>query len=188
MPFLGKTPFVPKDNSVSTSMLINDAVTAAKVAYGAGGTHIQTVQGTYAGSVQTTTSDSWSDTGLTVNITPTATTSKFLVHVGAQIGGQRDDGSTYSGDYRIIEDGVTNNYFPTTAAGFGYMHTNDTSNSYTHYINGFLNGMWLHDPTLSDLSALTYTCQMSGHSTFTAKFNYAGTDATAVITVTELAG
>jgi len=69
-------------DSVTTAKIADDAVTAAKATgFGKVG---QVVQATTSSAVNVA-STSVADTGLTVNITPTATTSKVLVQVNQNI-------------------------------------------------------------------------------------------------------
>ena len=76
---------------------------------------------------------------------------------------------------------MTNDHYPASSNGFGYGFSNDTG-TFQQYIVTGSQMQWLHDPTISDTSALTYTCQYRtiGDQGF---FNYGGT---AVITVTEI--
>ena len=88
MSYIGKTPTsVPltssdiTDGIISTAKIADDAISAAKLAAGVGGKVLQVVQTNYT----TPTSMSFSAgtvtdiTGVTVNITPSSTSSKILV-------------------------------------------------------------------------------------------------------------
>jgi len=148
-----------------------------------GGKVLQIVTATSTAK-DSSTSTSFADTSLACSITPTATTSKFWINVAVFVGGLRTNDSVYSGVTRFKETGVTDDVYPASTYGFGYGFTNDPS-SFGHYIVTGSPMQWLHDPDISDTSALTYTCQhkvVAG----TSYFNYGGTNTTAVITVTEI--
>ena len=75
--------------------------------------------------------------------------------------------------------------FPSTTHGFGYSFYDDGTTA-NHYLD--LCGVaasWLHSPTLSDLSTLTYVLQfktLAGQG----RHNFAGTNGTSIITVMEI--
>ena len=149
-----------------------------------GGKVLQIVTATSTAK-DSSTSTTFVDTSLACSITPTATTSKFWVNCTVFVGALRSDGAVYAGVTRFKETGVTDDAYPASNYGFGYGFTNDPSNSFGHYIVTGSQMQWLHDPDISDTSALTYTCQhkvLAG----TSYFNYGGTKTTAVITVTEI--
>lgn len=84
----------------------------------AGGKVLQVVQGTFA-TQSSTTSTSASDTGLSVAITPSATSSKILVTMLSHIKVQRNTTSA-NGNVLILRDSTTietSNYFTTDAGG-----------------------------------------------------------------------
>jgi len=84
----------------------------------AGGKVLQVVQGTIA-TQSSTTSTSPSDTGLSVAITPSATSSKILIMMLHHIKVQRNTTSA-NGDVLILRDSTTietSNYFTTDAGG-----------------------------------------------------------------------
>jgi hypothetical protein len=67
-------------SAVVTAAINDDAITAAKLASGVGGKILQVVTGELTSHVQMATT-SWQNTGLTANITPSATSSKILITV-----------------------------------------------------------------------------------------------------------
>jgi len=84
----------------------------------AGGKVLQVVQGTFA-TQSSTTSTSASDTGLSVAITPSATSSKILIMMLHHVKVQRNTTSA-NGDVLILRDSTTietSNYFITDAGG-----------------------------------------------------------------------
>ena len=80
-------------STIGTNSIADDAVTAAKATgFGKVG---QVVTATHATQVNST-STSFADSGLTCNITPSATTSKILVIVQQQLISDRDQSDCYS--------------------------------------------------------------------------------------------
>ncbi len=88
------------DGIVDTDMLANGAVTAAKRGAGA----ILQVKHSFS-DVFSTTSTSYVDSGLSVTITPTSSSSKFIINVNA-IGSASSDNSS-QGVFRIVRDSTT---------------------------------------------------------------------------------
>lgn len=74
------------------------------VGAGGGGKVLQVVQGTLTGQA-TNSSSSFADTGLTVSITPSASTSKVLVLLNAN--GVGKDSANGSADFRILRGATT---------------------------------------------------------------------------------
>jgi len=174
---------VGTDGHVLTS---NGSGSAPTFQAAGGGKLLQVVQGTYAGSAETTTSTSFSNTSLTVNITPTATTSKFLVTCAANMGGYRtSDTNVYSAPIRFKESAVTNDVYPSTTHGFSYSFSDDNSTG-NHYLDlAGVAASWLHAPSLSNLNALTYVLQfktLAGQG----RHNFSGSNGTSIITVMEI--
>lgn len=161
---------------------VNSGATALEYAADESGKVLQIVQGTTS-TEQSTTSTTFVDANLNVAITPTATTSKFLVHATIHTAGQRTDASSYTALCRFKETGVTNDEFPSGTHGYGYGWDADSS-SYDHYTADVQHFHWYHEPTLADTSALTYTLQFRALAG-TAWSHYAS-GATSVITVMEI--
>ena len=91
----------PATNSITTAMISDDAVTAAKIADAVSFGKIGQVVSTTLSTVTSTTSDSFSDiSGLAVSITPSATSSKVLVFVNLSLGSQ----AAYSAQLRLMRD------------------------------------------------------------------------------------
>jgi hypothetical protein len=145
-----------------------------------GGKVLQIVAAEITGR-DTSTSTSFANTSLSVAITPTATTSKFWVNCASFIGGYRNDDTIYTAAIKFKETGVTDDIYPSGTNGFGYsFHNNNGSFGQYSVVGSQI--QWLHDPDISDTSALTYTVQYRAVGA-TGYFNYAGT---AVLTVTEI--
>ena len=69
----------PSDNTVTTAKIADDAVTAAKLASGAGGKVLQVLQAVKTDTFSSASSSYTDLTGITLDITPSATSSKILV-------------------------------------------------------------------------------------------------------------
>ena len=147
------------DGIVDTDTLANNAVTSAKSTI-VGGKVLQMLN-YYQSTSPTTTSNSYSDTGLTVNITPSATTSKIHITGNVLLGQNcvgygeetglkllRDSTELWSrGDFfRIFENGqqVTRHYAgqiiqhldsPNTTSQITYKVQWKTQNGGTVYMN-----------------------------------------------------
>ena len=94
--FLGRAlqTVTPATNSITTAMISDDAVTAAKIADSVSLGKVLQVVSTTKTDVFTSSSTSFTDiTGLSVNITPSSSSSKIMVICSMIIGGQ--DGSLY---------------------------------------------------------------------------------------------
>ena len=129
--------------------------------YGSGQTVIQTAQQVYTTNV-TTTSNSMVDSGLTLTITPSATTSKFLVTVSMTI-------ASSSAGFDIAANIVRNG----TAVGIGTASTNTNSTAATvistpNHPNSF-SFCYLDSPATG--SAITYKIQWRTQSGATAYLN-----------------
>ena len=71
-----------------------------------GGKVLQVVQGTYA-TASTTTSATYADTGLTVSITPSATTSKVLIMIHHNGNKKNATGQYTSGKFKVLRGATT---------------------------------------------------------------------------------
>ena len=79
------------DGIVDTDMLAANAVSSAKLASGAGGKILQVVSTSTTNQFSTTSNSLTNCTPMTVNITPSATSSKVLVLVNMTVGGTADN-------------------------------------------------------------------------------------------------
>ena len=77
---------VPSDNTVTTAKIADGAITSAKLASGVGGKVLQVVSVAKTDTFSTTSNSFVDVTGLTLNITPSATSSKILVLCDVKLG------------------------------------------------------------------------------------------------------
>ena len=94
------------------------------------GSVIQVVQGSHS-STASTTSSTYTDTGLSVSITPTSTSSKILLIIHNTLGGDvdNDSGGTNQGKYKVVRTigGTSSDLWEVVGAMFargGQVHTN----------------------------------------------------------------
>ena len=126
----------PATNSISTAMISDNAITAAKLASGAGGKLLQSSLVTTSTN-QALSSTTYADlTGMTLDITPVSSTSKFLItsfmNIALTIGAGNDE-AFFS---QILRDStVVNN--ADTSVGYGslYIYSGDASNFHLFDIN-----------------------------------------------------
>jgi len=126
----------PATNSISTAMISDNAITAAKLASGAGGKLLQSSLVTTSTN-QAISSTSYADlTGMTLDITPVSSTSKFLITSFMNIGLTVSSSSEESFFSQILRDStVVNN--ADTGVGYGsiYYYTGDASNLHMFDVN-----------------------------------------------------
>ena len=126
----------PATNSISTAMISDNAITAAKLASGAGGKLLQSSLVTTSTN-QALSSTNYADlTGMTLDITPVSSTSKFLItsfmNIALTIGAGNDE-AFFS---QILRDStVVNN--ADTSVGYGslYIYSGDASNFHLFDVN-----------------------------------------------------
>ena len=143
------------DSIITSSELANAAVTAAKLAAGAGGKILQVVHTVY-GTLDTNTTTTLTDTGLSLSITPVAANSNILVFVSQAIQSYRNAGdSSYANVYilrgsTILEDD--------SLPGFGYFGVYSNASSLMQ-LYGILSMQTLDDPTYTLGDTITYKTQ-----------------------------
>ena len=126
----------PATNSISTAMISDNAITAAKLASGAGGKLLKSSLVTTSTN-QALSSTTYADlTGMTLDITPVSSTSKFLItsfmNIALTIGAGNDE-AFFS---QILRDStVVNN--ADTSVGYGslYIYSGDASNFHLFDVN-----------------------------------------------------
>ena len=126
----------PATNSISTAMISDNAITAAKLASGAGGKLLQSSLVTTSTN-QALSSTTYADlTGMTLDITPVSSTSKFLItsfmNIALTIGAGNDE-AFFS---QILRDStVVNNADTSVGYGSVYIYSGDASNFHLFDIN-----------------------------------------------------
>ena len=86
---------------------------------------IQVQMATVAGGTGSSTATSFTDQGISINITPKFATSKILVSVNSQVGINRNS-ATMRIDYRCIENASSTELFRYDYYGFSGMNTGGT--------------------------------------------------------------
>jgi len=140
----------------------------------AGGKVLQVVNATYGTAAQIA-STTWTDTGLTASITPSATTSKVLVLV--QMNGVGKSGSAAAGvGFRVLRGASSIIQFE-ELAGYSAANDNDIGGSGTTYLD-----------SPATTSSTTYKVQFNnyGGASGNAKINRAGGGTTSTITLLEI--
>jgi hypothetical protein len=138
----------PSDGAVVTASIADNAVTAAKLASGAGGKVLQVVTD-ISTTEESSTSSTFADTNLSLSITPSATTSKILVF--SDINSMRKLSGDTKIDLKLLRG--------STQIAFGrYANTDSTatlsqSSSSFHVLD-----------TPSTTSAVTYKIQLANSS------------------------
>jgi len=147
--FLGRAlqTVTPATNSITTAMISDDAVTAAKISASLG--KVLQVVTDISTTEESSTSSTFADTNLSLSITPSATTSKILVF--SDINSMRKLGGDTKIDLKLLRG--------STQIAFGrYANTDSTatlsqSSSSFHVLD-----------TPSTTSAVTYKIQLANNS------------------------
>ena len=149
------------DASITSDDIAAGAVTAAKLAAGAGGKILQVVHTVY-GTLDTNTTTTLTDTGLSLSITPVAANSNILVFVSQAIQSYRNAGdSSYANVYilrgsTILEDD--------SLPGTGYFGVYSNASSVMQ-LYGILSMQTLDDPTYTLGDTITYKTQHRPNTT-----------------------
>ena len=151
MPF---TKLLPTSIDLAQNFAFTGSVSGA-----GGGKILQVLETSYATEVSSTNSSAWTDTGLTLNITPSATSSKILFLISQQ--GFVTRASSYTrGLFRVLR-GSTTVYDSANWTISTQQNGSDISHASMFVFNG------LDSP--SSTSALTYKTQMLPDSSTTMK-------------------
>jgi hypothetical protein len=147
---------------------------------GGGGKVLQVVQGTVA-TTQTIASSTFTDTGLSVAITPSASTSKVLVFVMQQYQALRS--YQYAGCNVAVLRGSTI-IVDTDQAGGNVYEMGTSSASQDNSLSGFANIYYLDSPATT--SATTYKVQLRVNTTANSGAVYTNSSVTSVIIAMEI--
>ena len=155
---IGSLPAISGANltSLNASNISSGTLNSARFS---GGKILQVLETSYATEVSSTNSSAWTDTGLTLNITPSATSSKILFLISQQ--GFVTRASSYTrGLFRVLR-GSTTVYDSANWTISSQQNGSDISHASMFVFNG------LDSP--SSTSALTYKTQMLPDSNTTMK-------------------
>jgi len=150
---------VPSDNTVSTAKIVDNAITAAKLASGVGGKILQVVTGTHSTSV-TQTANSYATSGLSAAITPASTSNKVLVLTSSYCY-TYGDGSNSSG--RRAKVGLFRGTVSDTNIQEHFIGENVASASTSTFPHTYGTVAFSHLDSPSTTSAQTYTVGISGN-------------------------
>lgn len=167
------------NGTTGVSLVQDGVVTAADLAFTPGKV-LQVVQATYATEVQIA-STSFTDSGLSVSITPTNATNKILIVIAQQGEIFRSSSDQARADFRILRDSTvvfTQNGVLGLAAG--------TPSSGTLVGHGMYSGVYLDSPATT--SSITYKTQAKINSTSNSCFlQIQGSGTGSSITLMEIA-
>ena len=149
----------PSDGTIATAKIVDDAVTAAKLA---AGVIVQVVQTAKTDTTSESDPSTYEDiTGMSVTITPTASSSKILVFADLALGLSNFESNHLS--WRLLRGstaiGVSTTASDADLTGTGGMHKGGSTVT-TPYFFGH-SKMFLDSP--STTSATTYKCQWSSN-------------------------
>ena len=143
-----------------SQLKVNSIIPVSGVPTGGGGGIVQVKSAFSTGKI-TTNSTSFQDIpGLDVTLTPTSSSSKFLILVNFGVSHQTTSGTLHLGLARIV--GGTTTYPSRSSAS-------DNTTSYIHFGNEALYGKWTHAAHFLDspntTSAVNYKYQVRTYST-----------------------
>jgi hypothetical protein len=148
---IGTAGQVLKVNSGATALEWGTAGGSGKV--------LQVVSGTYSTSTTIATSSTWTDTGLSLSITPTSATSQILVMVNQGLRAIRSS-DNQGGSARIVRGATT--IFSPAPSKYEQFYLGATGSTEINYY-GMLNYTYLDSPATT--SATTYKTQAIAYST-----------------------
>ena len=183
--FLGQAlqTVVPDTNTITTSMIQDSAITSSKLS---SGKILQVVSVTDDTEV-TVNNQTYTDTGLTANITPSSTSSKILIMVTHQVL-LSASASAFYGGIKLLR-GSTDIFdpMPTNSTGpFGIGHSTGSGSIYTYFPMQFLDSP-------SSTSQQTYKTQCRNYTTSGSAYimindNAANNNGKSVMTLMEVSG
>jgi hypothetical protein len=152
------------DSIITSSELANAAVTSAKLASGVGGKILQVVQTEKTDVSSAVTGSTWTDFGLSVDITPSSTSSKILILCKLQV----SNGNGYDVKQRLMRNSTP--IFIGDAAG---SRPQATSTYLANYDTGYsslpVSISYLDSP--STTSQVTYKVQGANYTSGTVWLN-----------------
>ena len=167
---------VPSDNTVSTTKIVDGAVTSAKLNSGVAlGKVLQVVQTVFTGAKSTSSTSLVDVAGASVSITPSSASNKVLVFIHAN-DSQKGNDSAVSGTMALLR-GATQ--LIQLGGQIGYTGAANYNNV------GTVSAMYLDSP--STTSSTTYKLQFSTNSGNTFYIN-ANSNTDSMITAVEIAG
>jgi hypothetical protein len=175
----------PSDATVSTAKIVDGAVTAAKLASGAGGKVLQVVSVAKTDTFSTTSTSFVDVTGLTLNITPSATSSKILVLCDVKLGVDAGVSSVKSRIEQTISGSDTYPYI-------GDAENSNTRSSFGTYVNetSFIaqdaSTVLLSPSTTSQITYTYQTIQQASGTVYVNRPETTETSATAPRTASSL--
>ncbi len=145
---------VPSDATVSTAKIVDGAVTAAKLASGAGGKVLQVLQVTKTDTFTSTATSFGDISGLSLAITPSATSSKILINISVPFScnAARAHFNLVKGSTNIIVGDASSSRIRTTFSGYA-----DSTAGTAYYGMGMFSYSYLDSP--STTSETTYKIQ-----------------------------
>lgn len=175
----------PPNASVGTSQLVDGAVSSSKLSSG----KILQVVSVVDSTDTSITSATYTDTGLSANITPISTSSKILVTVNHSIYLSRSTTNSYGG-YKLLR-GSTDIFNPNPNDNNGPFGLGYFSGETTMALSAFHTTQFLDSP--SSTSQVTYKTQgrvyiASSSATIRFNFNESGNNGKSVMTLMEVSG
>jgi hypothetical protein len=141
------------------------------------GSVLQVVQGTYATS-GSTTSTSWTATGLAATITPSSASSKIMVIVSCPV--QTNSLGTYSAKYTVFRGTTSGTELSSTGAGFGNLVVIAQA-----YVATTFSITYLDAPSTTSSQTYTFAARSEGNSSYAGVCNG---NTVGTITLMEIAG
>jgi len=173
----------PSAGSVGTSQLANGAVTSAKLD---SGKILQVVSVTDDTEV-TVNNQTYTDTGLSANITPTSTSSKILIMVTHQVLVSASASAFYGGIKLLRGSTDIFDPMPTNSSGpFGIGHSTGSGSIYTYFPMQFLDS-----PNSTSQQSYKTQCRnysASGSTYIMINDNAANNNGKSVMTLMEVSG
>jgi len=157
----GSTPARLGIGTAGQVLKVNSGATAPEWAAAGGGKVLQVVQATTSSGV-TISSVTYTDTGLTASITPSATNSKVLVMISQQMLLQSDQTAGYGVGAKILRGATTIVDNSSSSVGVFFIEAGNGANGRMG-LRGYYSQNYLDSP--STTSSTTYKVQMAANTT-----------------------